>query len=1047
MVSSFLFRAKRIAPALILLLLCASPLWAATTGKIAGRIADAESGEALPGANVTIIGTDMGAASDLDGNYFVINVPPGEYTVRATMMGYKVVNQTGVRVKIGQTAPLDFSLEQTVISGEEVTVIATRPVVELDLTASKQVMSGEQLAQSFVTTIEQATMVQSGVNVHGGVRGGFGLDVPYVVDGQLMRDTGSNASFSTLSTTAIQEMEVLTGGFNAEFGQANSGIINVVTKSSTDRINGAIKYRYRPSGVYHWGGNIYGEDRWEFRQFDWFGNPAPGNPDFWDPTKPGGKDGGGEPYSSMTPAERVEAWKNIITEDPTLTEYAERAEWEMDFTFTGPIPVVKNMGFMLTGRWKEGVLEYPSSMKYHPQWNLTGKLNYDITDNTKVVVSASHMGTRNGGKYVLPYSGGSEVAGFGSGNPVGYFTSAYEVGKYWPFGNYGFGGGTGLGRVKPPEEISMYTGYLKATHVFSPSTYLEFMYSHAQIDRRANFFRVDKAWYSDPNFNYPIIGSAMGNGFFVNWGEPGDRWWSTDINRDHTFKLDLVSQINPVHQIKAGAKFSTQYFFSEIVANSGGEGATDLTRFGWANDLVGPLPYAYPWEAAAYFQDKIEIKGMVINAGLRLDLFNGNKIIPPNVVDPLGLSTGTVTHPADVESQYITYDRDSRFSEETPTRVALSPRIGISHPITESTVLHFMYGHFNQRPSWYKILHNGSISYNDPGGVNSVTPTLYFDPDVMKLQYSTNGTNWNNPWLSYEKVIQYEIGFDQNILDKVRVDVTLFYKDGTGLTTLGTTTGGRQDASGYSTSGNPTVNLRGLPDQNKLGNGVSVPQNAGTLESRGLEVLAETRLVRNVDLFLTYNMAYAVSDDYGPATLYVPIPGVPQQGNDSWRGGNNGDGGTSGNSNERWNPNHTLKFNAVFTSPEEFGPALGSIYPLEHWTVNWFTQWNSGRLYTYHSPGDFSTETNNMRWDGKMFTNLRVARMIDLLGLRAELSVDVYNLFNQKQLRMFGGTEMVNYQEEGIKPYHSTTGEDLEWEWYELDLLPRKVYFGLGIEF
>ena len=219
----------------VLIVLVASLVHAGTTGKIAGVVKDAESGDPLPGANVVLSGTQMGAASDLNGAYFIINVPPGVYELATSMIGYGKMVQQDVRVKIDQTVQVNFDLKTEVIAGEEITVVAERPVVEIDLTASKQVISGEQLMDSWITTVEEAVEIQSGVNLHGGVRGGFGLDVSYMVDGVEIRDTGSNSNFLVSNTSAIQEMEVLTGGYNAEYGNANGAIVNIVTKSTTQR--------------------------------------------------------------------------------------------------------------------------------------------------------------------------------------------------------------------------------------------------------------------------------------------------------------------------------------------------------------------------------------------------------------------------------------------------------------------------------------------------------------------------------------------------------------------------------------------------------------------------------------------------------------------------------------------------------------------------------------------------------------------------------------------------------------------------------------------
>ena len=126
----------------ILALLCTSHLtWAGTTGKIAGVITDAETGQRLPGVNIIVEGTTIGAASDLNGNYTILNVRPGTYDLSASMMGYGKVTVTGVRVNIDQTSTIDFSLKPGVLLGEEVTVVAERPLVEPDVAASKQIIT------------------------------------------------------------------------------------------------------------------------------------------------------------------------------------------------------------------------------------------------------------------------------------------------------------------------------------------------------------------------------------------------------------------------------------------------------------------------------------------------------------------------------------------------------------------------------------------------------------------------------------------------------------------------------------------------------------------------------------------------------------------------------------------------------------------------------------------------------------------------------------------------------------------------------------------
>ncbi|MGV8106788.1 MAG: carboxypeptidase-like regulatory domain-containing protein, partial [Nitrososphaerota archaeon] len=113
----------------ILILLMGSLVYAGTTGKIAGKIADKITGEALIGANILIVGTTLGAASDIDGNYFILNIPPGEYEVRASVIGYSPFTIQKVRVSVDQTTRIDFELNPESIELGEILVTAEKSLV------------------------------------------------------------------------------------------------------------------------------------------------------------------------------------------------------------------------------------------------------------------------------------------------------------------------------------------------------------------------------------------------------------------------------------------------------------------------------------------------------------------------------------------------------------------------------------------------------------------------------------------------------------------------------------------------------------------------------------------------------------------------------------------------------------------------------------------------------------------------------------------------------------------------------------------------------
>ena len=130
---------------IVIAMLATAPCLSGTVGKIAGRLTDKTTGEPIVGANVTIKDLKIGAATDLDGEYFILNVHPGTYTVMFSMLGYESVTSTGVTVIVDRTATVNTALTPSLIQGETITVIAEKPVVDKNLTASEQIVMGQTL--------------------------------------------------------------------------------------------------------------------------------------------------------------------------------------------------------------------------------------------------------------------------------------------------------------------------------------------------------------------------------------------------------------------------------------------------------------------------------------------------------------------------------------------------------------------------------------------------------------------------------------------------------------------------------------------------------------------------------------------------------------------------------------------------------------------------------------------------------------------------------------------------------------------------------------
>ncbi len=218
---------------------------AQTSGKIVGQINDAKTGEALPGANVLIEGTGIGAASDANGHYIIMQVPPGKYTLIASYLGYKKMLIKNVEALTGLTTRIDFAMQTEILLGEEVVITAERPLVRKDLTSSEAHVSAENIETLPVRSMDDILDIQAGIvrdaenNIH--IRGGRSSEIAYMVNGINITDDYYRSQALTLAQESIQELQVISGTFNAEYGNAMSGVINIVTKTGGEKLAGKIE--------------------------------------------------------------------------------------------------------------------------------------------------------------------------------------------------------------------------------------------------------------------------------------------------------------------------------------------------------------------------------------------------------------------------------------------------------------------------------------------------------------------------------------------------------------------------------------------------------------------------------------------------------------------------------------------------------------------------------------------------------------------------------------------------------------------------------------
>jgi len=235
----------RIVTVLFGILLLVNSLFAGTTGKIVGQIVDSGSEESLIGVNVYLDGTSLGATTDLEGYYLILNIPPGKYTLVADYIGYQVEKRNGVSVSIDLTTTENFTLlTQTLELEEAIIVQAERPLLQKDITSSQSLVSAEEISVLPVNEIYEVIQLQAGVttDTDGGIhiRGGRTEEINYQINGVANRDAYDNSVGVEIDNSSIQELQVISGTFNAEYGDAMSGIINVVTKEGSKTYKGSI---------------------------------------------------------------------------------------------------------------------------------------------------------------------------------------------------------------------------------------------------------------------------------------------------------------------------------------------------------------------------------------------------------------------------------------------------------------------------------------------------------------------------------------------------------------------------------------------------------------------------------------------------------------------------------------------------------------------------------------------------------------------------------------------------------------------------------------
>lgn len=927
---------------LLTLLLCIPGLvFAGSNGKITGRVTDGETGQPLPGVGVTIEGTTMGASTNVDGFYTILNVPPGKCTVRFSLIGYARTTVENVKVEIDLTATINQQLKSTTLETGEVVVVAERPVVTKDVSASMFNIESRSVETMPVQAVTDVLALQAGIEKGSDgivVRGGGTNQTQFVVDGFILNDERSNIPYAAVGLAATKELQVQTGGFNAEYGNVRSGVVRVITKDG-DRVqySGMVNVRIRPPAAKHFGMSLYDPG-------SYFNRPYTDPAVCWVGTKNGTWDAytqhqypvfqgwnavslatlqDKDPTNDLTPegAKRLWQWQRRRTGDIMKTDYV------LDAGFGGPMPFIGedlgNLRFYLSHFNERDMFIIPLSRDAYTENHTQVKLTSDITPTMKLLILGLY-----GEQYsVSPYDWTTAPTGYvmRSQSEVADLLSSTAGMNIMYMPDY-----------YSPSSIYRYTIGATLTHMLSPSTFYEVALQRNQ-SRYSTFqsrlrdtskvfepvpgYFVDEAPYGYWGYSTGAIDGVMSTGGWMNLGR------DQSVNSTMSLRGDLTTQFDENNQIKAGFQFT----YDDLDINSGTYSPSMST---WTRSMIY---HVYPYRIGAFVQDKLEFEGFIANLGVRFDYSNPNgEYYSLSTYDALyGQGLGTSLE-------------QNAPKERAESQLYVSPRIGISHPITEDSKLYFNYGHFVSEPS-------SSMRF--------------------RLQRESNGlvTYMGNPNMELEKTISYELGFAQNVMDMFLVNVAAYYKDVTNQPGWIYYQNLNTSVHYYKATSNNYADIRGFE--------FTLTKVAGSWISGFVNYTYDVSTSGYFDLTSYYQ-------DVSKQRAYLQLN--PYQ--------------------SKPHPQPYARANITLRSPDEFGPEVMGIRPLAGWSLNFLGSWQAGSYATYN-PNAIPGVVDNVQWRDNFNIDVRLMKTLAVYGFDVQLYMDVQNVFNFKFLNYAGFADSYDYQD------------------------------------
>ncbi len=706
---------------LILLIILAIPAFLyAGNGKISGTVKDATTKEAVVGANVVIVGTTMGAATDAEGRYYILNVPPGTYAVQASVVGYARMEIGGVQVRADQTSDLNFDLRQESIELKEVVVQAQMRVVDKSQTSSKSMVTKDELANKLpITSVIEVLNTTPGA-YKGFIRGGKITETKTIVDGVDVSDQyyaiGSDQSNGNILSTSgglvryrqyqlssnasvnfnsIEQLSVNTGAVGADNVSSSAGLINYSLREGRGKMTGSFSAKTsQMNGLKYVGPDLYWNDAVYFAEKTVTQTRLASNQALQATSPTAAR------QLLITP-DSIKSLKYTYSTGKYLTQ--DKPQIDVDGMLSGSI--TDKWGYLVSARYFDSHERLPN--EHEREADLTIKSTYNLGSQFKI----NAFGILND-----------------RGRLFGWKNTYYN--DQWRYFLEGV----------PKNDGVTATGSVKATHVLSQSSFYEVQVSStyrnerygysddnhdgfAALNENGDFLTLEKTADVDKYisrsgidlYKFFRIGDEAGPSFITQPMTQGNTQvgitrpqfvYENTRNLTTTAKFDITSQVDYNNQLKAGVSFQFNDI-SKIERNSGlGSDATDVRR----RLLVEDWDF-HPTMFGGYLQDRMEYAGLVINLGARIERWD------PKAADWASYYNLFINQPAMVDDSLRQDLIPLRSKDNVKPYWFFSPRIGVSHPISDEAAMYFSYSRSYTPPPYSRLYQSYAEVLGAAGGL------------------------------------------------------------------------------------------------------------------------------------------------------------------------------------------------------------------------------------------------------------------------------------------------------------------------------------------